>query len=107
VLSETQILEVKELVKDLENCNRAALIEANRLKDELENTKTNLKYIKEKYDNSIISLNNVNESVSLLDKSILDLSIQNCELKSIIKHNDDEINKNTKYIEQTDNKILI
>lgn len=37
-----QILDVKELVKDLENCNKSAIIEANRLKDELEFTKTNL-----------------------------------------------------------------
>lgn len=42
VKSSQQILDVKELVKDLENCNKSAITEANRLKDELEFAKTNL-----------------------------------------------------------------
>jgi len=45
---EHQVTDIKELVKDLENCSKSALVEANRLKDELASSKNNLNYIKEK-----------------------------------------------------------
>jgi len=36
---EHQVTDIRELVKDLENCSKASLLEAKKLKDDLEQNK--------------------------------------------------------------------
>lgn len=94
-------------MKDLENCSNSALLEAKKLKEDLETNKNNLNYIKDKYDDSMIQINKLSENNKQLDQSKFDLSLKNCELKCNIEKNENDIERLHEDINKFNNSIKI